>query len=32
MFADLQQVEKAVAPLEKKAKSTKDALVTQEYE
>lgn len=32
MFADLQQLEKAYAPLEKKAKTTKDALVVQEYE
>lgn len=32
MFADLQQLEKAFAPLEKKAKTTKDALVMQEYE
>lgn len=32
MFADLQQVEKAFPALEKKAKSTKETLLMQEYE
>lgn len=31
LFADLQQVEKAIAPLEKKARSSKDPLFLQEY-
>jgi ribosome-binding ATPase YchF (GTP1/OBG family) len=31
LFSDLQQIEKAVAPLEKKAKSSKDPLFLQEY-
>lgn len=32
IFADLQQIEKALPAIEKKAKTSKDILITQEYE